>query len=192
MKAPLLAPLLLTCACALTSKSAPVDIRYFSPPSAEGADGSRPHAPNEPELRLGRVTSGAGLRRHILHRDSDVELGQYETLRWTENPEAYVRRAMLRALFDERPLRQSVAAPAPTLDTEVLAFEEVRRGEGRSGRVQIYYQLEDATRVLASGVVTVEREATGTGIQAVVEAISRALDDAAAQVASQVAGRLAS
>ena len=94
-------------------------------------------------LRLGRLTSSANLRSPIVHRESAVELDTYETLRWTENPEDYVRRSLSRALFDDGRLEEVVGGAAVTLDVEVVAFEEARRENRHVGRVQLGYQLHD-------------------------------------------------
>ena len=175
--------LVLLAGCALTSRSPPVELRYFAPPA---------HAPavisgEGPLLRLGRVAPTTLLRERIVHRDSAVERGRYETLRWTDRPEAYVRRALERALFDSHRYEQDVSGDAPTLDVDVLAFEEVRRGPRRFGRVALEYELRDAHRVLAHGTVAIDREAAAPNIDAVVVAIGDALDSATAELALRLA-----
>ncbi len=181
--------LLLLAGCALTSRAQPLELRYFAPPShVETAE----HATAAGEqLRLGRVVAGDLLRMRIVHRDSSVEVAPYETLRWTDEPETYVRRALARSLFDAERLDQSVDSRAPTLDVDVVAFEEVRRGTRRLGRVELRYQVRDDHRVLARGSVAIERDA-GPGIESVVAAIGQALDAAAAEVAGRVATTVAS
>lgn len=176
-------------ACALTSKSKPLDIRYFSPEARLATDAPLATAPLG-RLRLGRISPSAILRYRIVHRASDVELETYETLRWTEYPDAYVRRSLARALFDDRRLEQVVGGAAATLEIEVLAFEEVRRGEHRAGRVQLRYLLHDDRRVLASDTVTAEREAAGPEIDQVVPAIGAALEAVSSELAARVTARL--
>lgn len=176
--------------CALTSKATPMDVRYFTP---ETLDSPRPPRRPEPaiaRLRLGHAGSSANLRYRIVHRESAVELEPYETLRWTENPEDYVRRSLTRALFEDQPLEQVVGGAAPALEVELVAFEESRRGERHVGRVQIRYQLHDERSVLASGVVTVERDASSGAIEAVVAAIGAAMEAACAELAGDVVVRL--
>ncbi len=177
--------------CALTSKSEPVELRYFSPAPAV-ATVATPAAPSTPRarLRLARVTASAHLRYSIVHRDSAVELAPYETLRWSEQPEAYVRRALTRALFETRPIDQAVGGAAPTLDVELVAFEEVRRELRHAGRVELRYVLHDERAVLARGVVAVERDAAGPAIEQVVAAIGSALDAAVGQLADRVSAVL--
>lgn len=183
--------------CALSSKAEPLELHYFSPePALAGA----PRTPAEaapsraaaPRLRLGPVTASGHLRYRIVHRDSPVSVDPYETLRWTDPPHDYVRRALMRALYDSGSLAQAVGGAAPTLDVEVTAFEELVRPDGRAGRVELHYQLHDERVVLARGVVAVERAAAGPDIDAVVAAIGAALDAASAELAGRIAIRLRS
>ena len=168
--------------CALTSKSAPIELRYFTPPARAVAHTA---ASERTPLRLGRVTFGALAGTRILHADSDVEVVPYETLRWSEEPDAFVRRALERALYDGQPLDQATDGSARTLEIDVLAFQEVRIGARRIGRVELSYDVRDDTHVIAHGVARAERDA-GTGIEGVVTAIGEALDAAAADVAARV------
>jgi hypothetical protein len=118
--------------CALTSKANVVDIRYFSPEqvkprltSADDPPALALAAPNASlDLRLGRVSSGPNLRERIAFRNAAYELGYYESWRWTERPEAFVRRELGRKLFEEHGLHRVFAGTAPTLDVEVIAFDE--------------------------------------------------------------------
>ena len=47
-----------------------------------------------------------------MHRESAVEVDQYDTLKWTENPEDYVRRSLSRALFEDGQLEEVVGGVA--------------------------------------------------------------------------------
>ena len=176
--------LLVLSACALTSKSPPVELRYFAPPELPAATAHADVA--RTPLRLGRVSSGELLGTHILHRESPVEIVPYETLRWTDMPEVYVRRALERALFDTQPFTQATDGTALTLDVDVRAFEEVRHGASTLGHVELRYELRDESHVIAHGTVSLDRQA-GAGIEGVVAAIGAALDAAAAEVATRVA-----
>lgn len=182
-------------ACALTRKARPLEVRYFSPEPAvaatqRGGAGSAtasigaPVAPGR--LRIGQISSAANLRYEIVRRTSAVELEPYETLRWTERPDAYVGRAVSRALFDRGGLEQAVSGAAPTIDVDVIAFEEVVDGDHRAGRVSLRYRVDDERDVIASGVVTVSVPATGRDIDDVVRAIGTALGRAADQLADRV------
>lgn len=170
--------------CALTSKAKPVEVRYFTPEHASPAQSSTPatHAP----LRLGRIGAASHLRGAIVHRDSRVELAPYETLRWSEAPDLYVRRAVSHELFETRGLVQAVSGDVPALDIDVLAFEEVRRGTACAGRVELQYVIRDDHRVLARGNVSVERTAANPTIEAVVAAIGDALQASSAELGTRV------
>jgi ABC-type uncharacterized transport system auxiliary subunit len=182
-------PLLLG-GCALTSKGTPIEIRYFSPESIDVHHAARQALPPVARLRLGSLTSSANLRYAIVHRESAVELDLYETLRWTENPEDYVRRSLSRALFEDGQLEEVVGGAAITLDVELIAFEESHRESRRVGRIQLGYQVHDERSVLKSGIVTVERDATGASIEPVVAAIGSAMDAATSELAKNVVAQL--
>ncbi len=175
--------LLLVAGCALTSHTPARQMRTFTP---ERADDLTAHTPREPHasLRLGRITASANLRYAIVHRDSPYEVTPYETLRWTELPETYVRRALSRALFDDRPLAEAVSSGAPTLDVELLAFEEL--ASPPRGRVVLRYDLHDDATVLSHGTIAVERAAAAPQIEGVVAALHDALLAAASDLAERV------
>jgi len=170
--------------CSLLSSSPPVNVRWFSPESFDGA-AVRPAAnPGAARLALGHVTSSALLRNHIVYRRSNVELGTYDDLEWSDYPEEYVRRALIHALFETNRFAEASGPGVPTLDVDLIGFEEVRRGASRSGRVQMGYELRDGDTLLSSGMVTTERPAAaGTDIGHVVRAIASALDEATTQLA---------
>lgn len=176
--------------CALFSKGRPLDIRYFSPEKVEASSSPRALEEGATVLRLGRVTASENLRSRIVYRGSEFELGEYQALRWTEDPRAYVERSLERALFEDRPLRQGVGGPLPTLDVDVTAFEELRRGPHRAGRVALRYRLYDDRIVLAAGQIATEREAATGGIEPVVAAIGAAMHDATSEVAEAVCARV--
>lgn len=192
----LLALALCTQGCALLSKGEPLSPRYFSPelgPSAapeHGAPGSTL------ELRLGRMGAAAYLEERIAYRLSETELGYYEDRRWTEPPEEFLRRALGRALFEERGLSRVVSGLAPTLEVELVGFEELRYGASRA-RVTLRVSLADARRVLLERAITVERaipdgepkEAPVRLALAMSKALSRAAADAADAVIAALAAR---
>lgn len=167
--------------CVLTSKTPPLEIRYFSPPEHV----STTRATSGVQLRLGRVAASSHLRYRIAHRESVVELALYETLRWTERPDDYVRRAVDRALFDEGGFVRGTTGPVAEIEIEVTAFEEVHRAGRTYGRVELRYQLSTEARVIDAGVVAVEREAPRGDITESVEAIGAALSAAASEVAAR-------
>jgi cholesterol transport system auxiliary component len=161
--------------CALTGKSKPIDIHYYAP-----VLGTAALTPPEPamKVRLGRISASDHLRAPIAHRTSPVEIGVYDTRRWTDPPEIYVRRVLERELSS----RGREETEEVTLDVEVLAFEEVRTPRP-AGRVQLRYRLRDQHGVLATGVITQAREARGSDFADVVVAIGAALDQAGVELA---------
>lgn len=181
-------------ACALTTKASSVELRYFSPESF--ADPPQPSASVEASsppsaLHLARVESSEHLRGRIAYRETSHELGSYETLRWTESPENYARRALHRALFERGRFSEVVSGPAAVLSTELVAFEDVRRAKGHAGRVVLLYSLRRGERVIASGRAQIERAAEGDDMEATVAALGVALDAAVAKVADEVTASLA-
>jgi cholesterol transport system auxiliary component len=175
--------------CSILSRSPPLDVRYFSPEPATQTT-TETHSPAPVKLQLGQLTSSANLRERIVHRESPVEVGAYETLRWTENPDAYVHRALVRALFEGHPIEHVLGGPAPTLDVELVAFEVLHQDKRWAGRVQLRYRLHDDRAVIASGVVTELRPAAGDGFDGAVTAVGQAMDAATAKLAVAVASRL--
>jgi cholesterol transport system auxiliary component len=181
--------------CALTSKAAVVETRYFSPEAdtarftAPGT--SSPSAPAPAEsiaVRLGRVYSGQNLRERIVYRDRAYERGYYEDKRWTEWPEAYVRRALGRALFESHRFKRAIGGTAPTIEVEVIAFDDLRLHSGRAARVELQLMVFEGSAVLDEDTVTVDC-AVATDqpeIENMVAAMSNALDQAAAQIAARV------
>jgi ABC-type uncharacterized transport system auxiliary subunit len=149
------AVLALAPACALLTKADPVVPRYFSP-DAVTTKHVGPVAPAGLELRLGRVNAESYMRDRIVRRDSTYEVVYYDDCLWTEKPEAYVRRALSRAIFDERGVREVRSGVATTLQVDVLAFEEIVKPE-HVGRVELAYVLYDDRVVLLSRSVAVER-----------------------------------
>lgn len=168
--------------CALTKKAPPLDVRYYALQStpieqtAEPTEGAR--------IRLGRVFAGSHLRTRIAYRSSPVEIEFYETRRWTEPPEDYVRRAIERALVERGVL--VTGGVALQLQIEVLAFEEVL-GPPVSGRVSLRYMLIDNRKVVREGVIEAVRPAGNDyDFSALIVAIGRAMDEASASVVSEV------
>ncbi len=185
--------LLVSSSCSLLGPSTTVDVRTFTPELPQGPTGLVDPPEQEstaPRLRLPPVRSGANLRTRIVHRVSKTEVDAYEDLRWTENPEEYVRRSLAHALFSEHPVVEAVRGEAPTLTVELVAFEEVGKAGCRRGRVKLLYRLEDGDAVRTSGTVTIERAAPEDSIEGVVTAISHAMDAASARLATVIAQSL--
>ncbi len=182
--------------CALLTKSAPIVPRYFTP-ELESADGAPPTATSdgraEERLRLGRIDAGPHLRERMAYRTSAQEMGYYNDRRWTERPEAYLRRALAHSLFEERGITRAVSGAAPNLDAELVAFEEIK-GEKHKVRVRVVMKLDDATLGSLERTITVEQDVSGNDEDdpgPVVRALSTALDEAVSQICDKIELRLA-
>jgi len=183
-------------ACALTSKAELTNIRYFSPErltwqhnDAHPVSVPAVTTPNGPvQVRLGRVSSGANLRERIAYRDTAYELGYYEDLRWTERPETYVRRELGRALFATHLVQHVLGSSIPTLDVEVIAFDDLRLTTGRAVRVQLSIILYDEQSVLLEDTLTTEQPVIGNNplIEDMIAAMGHALEQITEQIAVNV------
>lgn len=176
--------------CALTSKSEALDVRYFTPERVKAQLTSAPEATKGDvlALELGRISSASHIREKMAFRDASWELGYYEDRRWTERPEAFLRRELGRTLFEERGFRRSVgAANAPTLEIELIAFEEIRAKPVHAGRVQLRMIIHDGRDVLHEETITVDKAlpAGEASVEVLVAAMADALDAASAQVAER-------
>src|SRR5262245_3468274 len=131
------------CGCALTSNAPPLDVRYFDvevPRMTTTRAAAGPViAPRA--LAIGRVRSSTFLCNRIVYRAADDALGTYERSRWTEYPDAYLRRSLSHAFFEGERFVETLSGDAPTLEAELVAFEEVRKEGVRAGRVEVEYRL---------------------------------------------------
>jgi len=165
--------------CALTSKSPPLDVHYYTP---DISPISQAYAmPSQTKIRLGRVSAGSHLRARIAYRTSPTEIEFYETRRWTESPDAYARRALEQVLADRGVL--VTGGKALELEVEVVTFEEVREPRPLA-RVGLRYKLIEDRVVVREGTVETERPA-GATFDSFVVAIGKALEDASVQIASE-------
>ena len=191
----LLTLLLLAAGCALTSRSEPMQVRYFSAEIAGDARDRAPQtaAPAAPlNLRLERVRSSSHLGASIAYRTGTHELGYYEDERWTERPESFLERGLERALFQERGVTRVVGGASEALSVELTAFEEVR-GPSPLGRVEVTITLHDERASQLEQTIRVERPIPNTGkdtASRTVAALSEALDAVIEQVAQVVTQRL--
>ena len=184
--------------CALLSKGDPGAARYFSLERAsDGPVAIQAEATGEqgepPELRLGRITGAPHLEERLVFRDSAFEIRFHRELRWTEPPELFLKRRLARVLFEERGLRQVVGGAAPTLDVQLIAFDEVRVPR-RLARVQLVARLHDEHLVLWEETLTVDapivEEQDGDLALETVEALGKAMQAAVVKVANRVFSEL--
>ena len=180
--------------CALFSKGEVNFPRYFSPdlPKATSKVGSKRSGV---ELRLGRVSAGSYIGEKIVFRESDYEVGFYDFLMWTEKPEAYLRRALTRVLFEEEGLTSVLSGAGPTLDVELVSFEEVKTPV-HLGLVRIAFTLHDDRVVHMQQTMAIERPivmvvAKDKQADAVAEALGEALRSAVYEVSGRVLADLA-
>lgn len=185
---------LCACSCALLGKSDALSPRYFSPDtSAPPAPASLAavHGSQAPaSLRLGRITAASHLRERIAYRSSDYELNFYEERRWTEQPDAYLRRALSSSLFESHGLRRIVSGPGPTLEVELTEFAEVRSTPPQA-RVRATYILYDHRLVRQEATVSVELPiASGAGTSDAPELAVRAMTQALSKAVEQIVVRV--
>jgi ABC-type uncharacterized transport system auxiliary subunit len=187
---------LLCASCALTNKSDSVFFRYYTldrvaAPTAAAAP-STVHT-EKLRLRLGRVSAAAYLKDKIAYRDVGNEIGFYEQLRWTERPDAYLARAMSRALFEDHAIQQIVGGAGPTLEIELNVFEELRAPR-HAARVEVSWMLRDDSNVIVQKTLNVERPivAAKSDVEAtaVATAMAGALGDAIEVVITAVLAEL--
>lgn len=176
--------------CALTGKNDALSPRFFtpettlSPPLKPPADGA-----SLVDLRLGRVTATSDLKENIAFRDGAHEVGYYDERLWTEKPDAYLLRALTRALFEQRALRHVLSGVAPTLDVRLVAFEEIHTAPRRV-RVQVALSLHDERVVRIEETLTVERPLSATAGPSSPEEVAAAMGDALAEITSRIGDRV--
>ena len=96
---------------------------------------------------------------------------------------------------EERGFRRALTGDAPTLDVEVIAFDELKLATGHGVRVQLKVVLMGDRDVLHEQTLTIERAVTGgkdAKFEAVVMAMASALEAACEEVAEHVAAAVAS
>jgi cholesterol transport system auxiliary component len=176
--------------CALLGKNDPHVPRYFTPEY----EGAAPTAPvrSDLQLRLGRVEGWSHVREQLATRNSTRELFYREDRRWTERPEIYLRRALSRALFEERGMVESLSGRGVTVDVELIAFEEIE--QPNKARMQALLVLRDDRIGLLTETVTVERPVGKSNeadqARAVVDALSQALQAGVTRIADRVVAKL--
>lgn len=167
--------------------------RYYAPLSglASNDDPRVDPPPAAQPVRLRRVRAASYLTEQIVWRSSDVESGLYEQRRWTEFPSRYLERAMVTALNRTPGIRRVESDPhVPTLDVELLSFEEVL-APAHEADVEVAAVLRAPNHeVVFDRVFSARRpisDPTGAGAA---RAIGAALDDVVQQVAAQVAAQV--
>jgi uncharacterized lipoprotein YmbA len=177
--------------CALTSKAEVISPRYFSPEPAPGTRSQK--TTDRLELRLGQVSAASHLDERMAYRVGGAEMGFYDDQRWTENPEAYLRRALERDLFEERGLSRIVTGGAAILDIELTAFEELR-GQPTQARVAVTFSLRDDRHSFIERTLDLRRpiveRAGADAAQRLAETLTKTLDEAVRAVGNEVVENL--
>jgi ABC-type uncharacterized transport system auxiliary subunit len=179
------AALLLLPSCALLTTRHPAKIRYFTPEAVAAvpaAPDPRAAIPADLELRLARVDSASYIQDRIAFRNATSEVGYYGNLRWAEPPEAYLRRAMARALFQQQGVQEIVSGTGPALEIDLDAFEELKTPR-HAARVVVTWRLRDGRTVIRQQTLTVEHAIASddpdkvANADAVAAAIAAAMSD---------------
>lgn len=168
--------------CALTSRGATLDVRWYTPEQARESLAVAELQGGCP-LRLGRVTSGADLGTRIAFGDGGYRVGYHEDRRWTERPDHYVQRALERTLFEGGGFRSSTRGPM--LDVELLDFKEVKGPTVHAAQVAVRVVLTRDTDQFARTIV-ISRPVAGDRFDDFVAAMSSALQETADEVAKRV------
>jgi ABC-type uncharacterized transport system auxiliary subunit len=180
--------LMLLAGCIFHDAPAP---RYYAPPSALS---SAPDPPPDPgaaarPVRLRRLRSASYLGEQIAWRVSDVERGLYEQRRWTEFPSRYVERAVAQAIDRTPGLRRVDSGRVPTLDLELVSFDEVL-APAHEADVAVWASLRSANQaVIFEQVFAARQPIPDQEPASPARAMGAALDDVAQQIATQVAAQ---
>jgi ABC-type uncharacterized transport system auxiliary subunit len=183
---------LLSSACALTSRSEPMQVRYFSADTAETQRLPSQAPGTVVSLRLERVRSSAHLGESIAYRTGVHEVGYYDQERWTERPEAFLERGLERAFFQDQGVTRVVGGISETLSVELISFEEVR-GPKPVARVEVGLTLHDERSSHLEQTIRVERAIVANGTDkpaSTVAALSEALNEAIGRIAQTVTDKL--
>jgi cholesterol transport system auxiliary component len=175
--------------CALLEKSEPVVPRYFTPEYEGSAAAPLPRG--DLQLRLGRIEASSHLSERQAARRADREIVYREDRRWTERPEIYLRRALSRALFEDRGVVEALSPRAVTLDVSLIAFEEIE--QPHQARMQAQIQLRDERFGLLDETITVDRPVAAGATDpaaAVVEALAEALHAGVTRISDRVVWKL--
>jgi hypothetical protein len=176
--------------CALLGKTDPHVPRYFTPEYE--SDGPAARVRPDLQLRLGRVEGWSHLGERMASRHSASELLYDDDRRWIERPEIYLRRALSRALFEERGVVESLSGRAITVDVELIAFEEIV--QPHQARMQALLVVTDDRLGLLTETITVLQPVVKTEgadpTRGLVDAFSQALHAGVTRIADRVVEKL--
>ena len=178
-----LAPLVGLVLTSCLSQNPPPEIRYFHPALPEIEESPADLRP----LSLGRITSAAHLHEEMVWRISEVELGFDDLNRWVEDPAELLREVLELVLYEEAGFRYETAAAQLITEFHLRRFEE-RVGDEPEVCVQLLMTARGPGLAPRRREIHVHAPMTGSGPEAVAEAMGTALYRAARVVADQLAG----
>ena len=189
---------LLLSGCSLLSTRHPAKIRYFTPEEVTPPGETTVAEPGDLEVRLAHIQAASYIQDRIAFRDAGTEIGYYGNLRWSEPPEDYLRRALARALFEQRGVREIVSGGGPSLEIDLEGFEELKAPR-HAARVVVTWRLRADHHVVRQKTVVVERPLHGdadtdkvANAQAVAAGIAGALGEAVDHIVADVVHELGS
>jgi ABC-type uncharacterized transport system auxiliary subunit len=190
MKRALLLALLLTSAgCALLGKGKPLALRYFDIEAYEAYQPTR--QASSPRLRLGSVSAARHIDRRFVSRQSAHELSYHEEWRFTDQPDAFLQRTLVRNLFERAGLTRVVSGLAPTLEVELASFEELA-GKHKAHVSVLAIMHDDRVQLWQRRFDVYAAVGSGDPAEALAEALSKALAEVANQVTEETLRALSS
>jgi ABC-type uncharacterized transport system auxiliary subunit len=174
--------------CALLGKGKPLARRYFD---LQSDDGYRP-APqaNGARLKLGEVRAARHIDRRFASRESAHELSYHDAWRFSDQPEAFLERALSRNLFERAAITRVVSGAGSTLEVELTAFEQSPDDE--KVQVTALARLHDDRVQLWQRTFAAEQKVeAGDEAEVLAAALSQALAQVAAQITEQTLQALA-
>jgi ABC-type uncharacterized transport system auxiliary subunit len=166
--------------------------RYYAPPSAlERADDPAPVPSRSARpLRVRHVHAAAYLTEQIVWRTSDVEYGLYEQRRWTDFPSRYLQRTLVQALDRTADVRRVATGAVPTLDVELVAFDEVLTPTHEAAVAAVATLRAADQAAIFDRTFAARRPIPDDTPSAVARAMGAALDEVVEQIASEVGAQL--
>lgn len=137
-------------------------------------------------VRVGRIGAAEHLGERMVWRRFGVEYGFTELERWTEQPAAWLQRALSRALLDTHGLPAGRGAGDLVVELELYAFE--RDLDANAARVGFTLLVSNGREVVLEDTFHVVEPLARDGARGFAEAargaLARAVDEAATAVAA--------
>lgn len=175
--------------CALLGKGKALSLRYFDL-NGDSAYTPAP-SPSHGRLRLGQVSAARHLDRRFVQRTSAHEIRYHEEWRFTDQPDAFLRRALSRDLFERAGLISVISGAAPTLEVELTAFEE----QTHDGHKRAYAALsallhDDRSQLWQRRFEASRNVGSGDPAEALADALGQALAEVCAKLTEQTIAAL--